>query len=107
MVYIPVCKQQLKNYEIIHVDTRYCTLQIWAILPESRVIINYLDVILHDFVLQIIYSTVFRVKRLNIITLRIRLFNFYMENCSINITSKLILDINNFREAFFSEMLLI
>jgi hypothetical protein len=24
MVYIPECKQQLMNYEIIHTDTRYC-----------------------------------------------------------------------------------
>jgi len=26
MVFIPECKQQLKNDEIIHADTRYCTL---------------------------------------------------------------------------------
>jgi hypothetical protein len=39
----------------------------WAVvllLSESRTIINDLDVILHGFLLQIIYTTVFRVKRL-------------------------------------------
>ena len=64
---------QLKNYEIIHVDTNYSTLYIWAVvllLSESRTIINDLDVILHGFVLQIIYTTVFRVKRFNNLTLR-------------------------------------
>jgi len=35
------------------------------LLAESCSIINDLDVILHDFMLQIIYITVFRVKRLN------------------------------------------
>ena len=25
MIYISECKQQLRNYEIIHADTRYCT----------------------------------------------------------------------------------
>ena len=40
----------------------------WAVvllLSESRTIINDLDVILHGFLLQIIYTTVFRVKQLN------------------------------------------
>jgi hypothetical protein len=32
-------------------------------------IINYLDVILHGFMLQLIYTTVFRVKRLSNLTL--------------------------------------
>ena len=44
-----------KNYEIIHVDARYYTLKIWALvllLSESHVIINEVDV-------------VFRIKRLN------------------------------------------
>ena len=53
-----------KNYEIIHSDTRYYTLYIWAVvllLAESSVIINDLDVTLHVFMLQIIYTTVFRV----------------------------------------------
>ena len=43
---------------------RYCTLYIWAavlFLSESCAIINDLD----DFMLQIIYTTVFRIKRLN------------------------------------------
>jgi len=46
-----------------------------VLLSESRAIISDLDVILHGFILQIIYTTVFRVKRLNNFTLRIRLFN--------------------------------
>jgi len=65
-----------KNYEIIHGVTRYCTLEIWAVvvlLSENRAIMNDLDVILHDFILQIIYTTVFRV-RLNSLMLRVRLF---------------------------------
>jgi hypothetical protein len=45
------------------------------LLLESRSIINDLDVILHGFMSQIIYSTVFRVKRLNNLTIRVRLFN--------------------------------
>ena len=63
MVYIP--EQQLNNYEIKHADTRYCTLKIWAVLllSEGRAIINDLDVILHGFMLQSMYTTVFRVKR--------------------------------------------
>jgi hypothetical protein len=47
---------------------RYCTLQIWAVVlifSENHAIINELDVILHGFMLQIIYATVFRVKLLN------------------------------------------
>jgi hypothetical protein len=54
-------------YKIIHADTRYCILYIWSVvllLSESRAIINGLDVILHSVMLQIIYSTVYRVKRL-------------------------------------------
>ena len=53
-----------KNYKIIHADERYCTR--WAVallLSESRAIINDLDVILHGFILQIIYITFFLVKR--------------------------------------------
>ena len=44
---------------IIHADTRHCTLLIWAVvflLSESSAIINNLDVILHGFILQIIYT---------------------------------------------------
>ena len=53
-----------KDHEKIHAETRYCTLQIWAVvllLSDSREIINdlHLDVILHSFMLQIIYITVF------------------------------------------------
>jgi hypothetical protein len=48
MVCILECKQQLiiyKNYEIIH-----------ALLSQRSAIISDLDVILHDFMLQIIYT---------------------------------------------------
>jgi len=51
-----------KNYEIIHAYMIYCTLQIWAVillLFGGRTIINNIGVILHGFMLQIIYSTVF------------------------------------------------
>jgi hypothetical protein len=51
----------------MHTDTRYCTLLIWAVvllLSEIRAIINDLDVILHGFMLQIINTTAFRIKRL-------------------------------------------
>jgi hypothetical protein len=44
-------------------------------LSESHAIINDLDVIFHDFMIQIIYTTVFRVKRLNNFMLHVRLFN--------------------------------
>ena len=55
--------QNVRNsYEIIHADTRYCTLYNW---DESRAIINDLDVILHGFMLLIIKTTVFRVKPVN------------------------------------------
>jgi hypothetical protein len=46
----------------------------WAVvllLSESCAVINDLDVILHGFMLQIIYTTVFRVKRLNHVNLKI------------------------------------
>jgi hypothetical protein len=59
-------------------DTRYCTLKIMAVvllLSKIRAIISNLDVILHGFMVQIIYTTDFRVKRLNILTFRVRLFN--------------------------------
>ena len=52
------------NYEIIHADTKYCKHENWDVvllLSDSRAIINDLDVILHGFMLQIIYTTVFRV----------------------------------------------
>ena len=45
------------------------------LLSESCEIINDLDVILHGFMLQIIYTTGFRVKRLSKLTLRDQLFN--------------------------------
>jgi len=52
--------------------------KIWDVvllLSESRAIINDddLDVILHGFMLQIIYIMVFRVKRINNLTFRVRL----------------------------------
>ena len=65
MVYIQECKQQPRTitivfvFFIIHADTRHCTLLIWAVvflLSESSAIINNLDVILHGFILQIIYT---------------------------------------------------
>ena len=52
------------------------------LLSESRTIINDLDVILHGFMLQIIYTTVFRDKWLNILTVR---FSFNSENRGLNI----------------------
>ena len=73
-----------KNYnnKIIHADARYCTLwDVALLLSESRAIINDLDVILHGFILQIIYTTFFRVKWLNNPTLYVGLFNY-----GINIT---------------------
>jgi hypothetical protein len=66
MAYIPYTATA-KNYEIIHADTKYCTLLHWdvvVLLSESPAIINDLDVIMHGFMLQIIYTT-----------LHIRLFN--------------------------------
>jgi len=67
-----------KNYELIHTEMRYCTLYIWVVvllLSQSCAIINDLDVILHGFMLQIIYTTVFQVIWLNNLTLHDRLFN--------------------------------
>jgi hypothetical protein len=61
MYYLPLIFLNVSNYEIIHADTRYCTLYIWAVvllISEILAIINDLDVILHGFVLQIIYTTV-------------------------------------------------
>jgi hypothetical protein len=51
-----------KNYEIIPADHEILNTLIWAVdllLTESRAINNELDVILHGFMLQIIYTTVF------------------------------------------------
>jgi hypothetical protein len=51
-----------KNYEIIPADNEILNTLIWAVdllLTESRAINNELDVILHGFMLQIIYTTVF------------------------------------------------
>jgi len=71
--------QILVRFNIIYYsDTIYCTLSIWPVallLSESRAIINDLDVILHGFMVQIIYTTVFRVKTLNNLTSLVRLFN--------------------------------
>ena len=52
--------QREENYKIIHPDTRYCTLTSGMYLYHSQ---RDLNVILHCFMLQIIYTTVFRVKR--------------------------------------------
>ena len=57
---------------------RYCILLIWAVvllLSENCAIINGLDVILHCFMLHIIYTMIFRVKQLYNLTLCIQLFN--------------------------------
>jgi len=64
-----------KNYEIIHAVTRYpllYTLKLGCSNITLREPCNNqlprcdIDVILHGFMLQIIYTTVFRVKWLNI-----------------------------------------
>ena len=61
---------------------------IFITLRESRAAINDLDVILHGCMLQIIYTMVFHVTRLNNLALHIRLFNpFNSKNRGINITS--------------------
>ena len=45
--------------DVVHFRNMGCTI----LLPsESRAIINDLDLILHGFMLQIIYTTIFRVK---------------------------------------------
>ena len=44
----------------MHTLNRGCSYIYTLILSQIRAIINYLDVILHGFVLQIIYTTVFR-----------------------------------------------
>ena len=46
----------------------FFSIDIWALillLSERRAIINDLDVILHGFMLDITYTTIFRAKRLN------------------------------------------
>jgi len=90
MVYVAECKQQLRNntgrYDILHTFN----LAVVLLLSESRAIINDLEVKLHGFMLQIIYTTVFRFKRLNNITFRVRLFNrLTRENRGIIITNKI------------------
>jgi hypothetical protein len=60
--------------------------EIYAVVSLLCEIINDLDVILHGFMLHIIYTTVFRVKRFNNLTLHIRLLNLsHLEDkkCSI------------------------
>jgi hypothetical protein len=67
-----------KNYDIIHVDARYCTLYfrpVGLLLLETRAIITDLDVILHVFMLQIIYTTVLRVNQSSNLSFHVRLFN--------------------------------
>ena len=41
----------VKNYELIHADTKYYTLKIWAVVLLLS-LINDLDVLLHGFMLQ-------------------------------------------------------
>ena len=68
VVYLPECKQQLIT-DIINADARYCTLEIWAVvllLSESCAVINDQNVILHGFLLQIIYTKFFWVKQSNV-----------------------------------------
>ena len=60
MVYIPKSKQQIRTMKSY---TQIRNIAHWTVLlSESRAIINDLHVILHGFMLQIIYTTVFRVK---------------------------------------------
>ena len=62
-------KQYTQKRDIAHFKSRLYFL----LLSESRTIITNLDVILHGFMLQIIYTTVFRVKAVkNNLTLRVR-----------------------------------
>jgi hypothetical protein len=69
-----------QNYEIIHADTRYCTLfNLGCSFITIRELCNNQrprsKMWLHYFMLQIAHTTVFRVKRLNNLTLCIQLFN--------------------------------
>ena len=64
-------RNNTRRYAILHILNIGCSF----LPPESRAIINDLDVILHGFMLQITYTTLFQVKRLNNLTLRVRLFN--------------------------------
>ena len=76
MVYIPEFKQHLKLcYNTCGYEILYTCWAVVLLLPERRAIINDLDVILQGFVLQIIYTTVFRVKHLNNLTPRVRLLD--------------------------------
>jgi hypothetical protein len=79
---------------------RYSTLEICAVvllLSESRAIINDLDVILHGFMLQVIYTTVFRVtvKRLSNLRLRVRLSNRLIRKTVVKIILVLVILIYN------------
>ena len=60
IVYIPECKQQLKtmkSYTQIRDNAHFKSLAVVLLLPESHAIMNDHDV----FMLQIIYTTIFRV----------------------------------------------
>ena len=63
-----------QNYEIIHADIRDCTLNLGCIFITLRescyTQLPRCDTVLHGFMLQIIYSTVFRVKRVNNLTVK-------------------------------------
>jgi hypothetical protein len=50
-------------------------MSLYQLLSESRANLNDLDMILHGFMLQIIYTTVFRVKQLSDFTFRVQLFS--------------------------------
>jgi hypothetical protein len=60
------------------------TVAYWDVVSESHAIINDLDVILHGFMLQFIHTTVFRVKQLNNLKLRVRLFNRFTYKYNLN-----------------------
>ena len=63
------------NNTIVNAAFISCSWAVVLLLSESSAIIDDLDVILHGFMLQIIYTTVFRVKWLNNLMLCVRLFN--------------------------------
>jgi hypothetical protein len=74
LAYTPECKNVSNSYELWNNTLRYEILHTLN-LSCSFYIINDIDVILHGLMVEIIYTTVFRVKMLNKIALVIRLFN--------------------------------
>ena len=67
MVCIPECKQQLRNMKYYKQfrDIAHFKSGLYFITIREPCNNNDIDVILHGFMLQIIYTMVFRVKRLN------------------------------------------